>query len=214
MEFHTILETIYKDHEKDQLVHQVGWWIKLWENLETEETIQEDQAWKKLQKSMRKFLQIWHKCYKKWEISSLTGLLDKLEKVPGNISQMSLPTTLAENVIQLFKAYVSLEQINETECLDIAQKTTIFTSSTTVPMQTNAADAPLEEKSSLLDVLNQLGQKANTSSSSQNPTGTMSSSISSCLNGENVKYGWTERVGPYRLTVSILVSNLITNYTS
>nr|WEY02526.1 MAG: non-structural protein 1 [Canine parvovirus] len=206
MEVKTLISTIYETHKTSQPVNNLGWWFlilkNLEENMESEEI--DNSAWPDLLKNLQKILNFWLKKSTKWEISSLTMLMEKISKLPGGILAMSFNLTLCNNVLKLWSDYVNMEELDEAECSDFLSNMITSMSSTTALSAAATAGTSGVSKSNLLDQLGQLVQKTNQFGNSKNPTGTMSSSISFLENGELVKYGLEEKVGKNRLTVSLL----------
>lgn len=207
MNFQEIIKIIYMDNQSFQPVNNVAWWHLIMKSVEEQLNMtEEDQSvWPDLQKVIMKVLNFWLKKYKKWEISSLNMLTEKISKLPGGILATSFCTTMSENFIQLWNNCVSMEDLDETECSDFLSSQGTSTSSTTAPSAVDIAAMFGEGKLNHLEALDLLAAKTSPSTSSQKSTGMMSSSISFLRNGELVKYGLEEKVGKRRLTVRLLL---------
>lgn len=205
MEVKTLFETIYNEHSPNlQPVNLPGWWCLTFKSLEENlEWNEKDQlVWLELQKVLVKILNIWLRKSKKWEVTSLTMLLEKISKVPGDILAMSFCSKVCSTVIELWKGCANMEDLDEQECLDFQSNPTTFTSSMTAPIVMEVAGTSGGGKLSLLEQLDQLAPRTNKYTNSQQQTGTMSSSISFCRNGAQEKYILEEKVGRRRLTLN------------
>lgn len=207
MEFKQILETIWNSHSAQQPCHLVGWWMAILQ--EVKENIPEEHGpqWPNLLKQMEKLTKTWRRQSKKWEISSLDMLLEKVSKIPGDILATSFSQEESQMLISLWKDCVNMADLDENECLALSTKETTSTSSMIVPIPEDTAGTSSENTWNLMDHLAQLGQKTNQSGSSPQRTGTMSSSISFLENSEMgttlAKYTLEEKVGKNRVTVSV-----------
>lgn len=204
--FKQIFESIYNYEWTPKLTHLPGWWIIVHSSITENEPVDPAdpliQPWLIFSKLMSKVTNFWLKKSKKLDGHSLTTLMDKLSTIPGDILATSFSSEDAESVIELWKSYALMEDPEEMECSAIVSSVTISTSSTTARTVEEIADALSKKKLNLLESLDQIASTTNHSTSSAEPTGTMSSSISFLRNGEPVVYGLEEKIGKYRLTVS------------
>ena len=181
-----------------------GWWMKLWIQVEEdmEQYYPNQEQWHSLKNIIMKLLKIWQKKYTKWEVTSSTMLISKLELVPGDMLAMSFPSEMINKLIELYRCYNLLEELDQTECLDFQSIKDTSTLSMTVPGQITPVDVNSGNKLSLSEELSQIVKKSNPCGSLQSQIGMMSSSISLSENGELKTYGLEEPVGPNRITLN------------
>lgn len=180
------------------------WWITILKFVKEDNEIvpkEEMQPWLTWQTSFQTFSARWNRLLKKWQVSSWTTFAEKWQLHRGDTSQMFLSQPIMDKLVQFWNYCATVEEIDEKDCLDLAQKMTISTSSTTVAGEGATADVSSRKKLHLTDFLTDLGSSSKDSSNSRSSTGTMFSSISTLKSGENVVYGLTEQVGDFRLTV-------------
>lgn len=203
MNFKEIVTNIWELNARHPC-HLPGWWLIVMDSLNDnyEPTEEEKSVWQSLQELIRKVSKIWLKKLKKWEVTSLTTYLEKISTIPGDILAMSFHLTPSTNFINLWTSYANMENIDETECLDIQSKMITSMSSTIAPTVMEAVDVAGGSKLSLSEKLNLCVRQTNSSAGCPESIGTMSSSISLLERGELVKYGLEEKVGKHRLTVS------------
>ena len=201
MEVSAVFSNLYEESPED-LRNLPGYYQKIIEAMK--ETMDQDIIiqWQNLLELISKLLKIWNRKFKKWEINSLTILMEKLSTVPGDILATSFSTEIVDNFLRSFKSYAIMEDLDSTECLDFQSKMTTSMSSMTVPSVMEPVEMCGGSKSSLLEKLGQAAKRTNQYGNSQEPIGTMSSSISFLENGELVKYGLEEKVGKHRLTLN------------
>lgn len=160
------------------------------------------------EKSILRITRAWQKNYQKWQVTSYADLMAKAGSLLAASFRTSLSTETKESVLGWSGYCLMQDLITEEVCsglLPILNQTT-STSSTTAASATEAADAHGEQKSSpsFRDLLNKLSEKDGSSPNSALTTGSMSSYITACENGESPrKYGLTEKIKDYRLHLSL-----------
>lgn len=208
-----LLETIYESNLDKCQVNNPKWWLNTMEQVK-EEKIQNGQ-WPDLLEAIDKLLLKWNKFYKSWAVNSSAILIKEMAKVPGGTLAMLFPLDLMSSFLDLWNSYGAMVNQELPACSDTLSNTTTCTSSMTAPIQTEPADAPSAGTSSLSGLFAQQENITDLFGNLQQPTGTMSSFISTVQNKEHVKYGIEEPVGEFRLTVRLLfaISRVFTNCT-
>lgn len=174
-----LIEEIYSS-ESSGNKNIPGWWIMIMRAVQ--EVVHPDMGttsqWLSLQEALQKVIMCWLNRYKKWGINSLDTLKQKMETLAGGISATLCCSATIDNYIELFQSCTTMENLEETECLDFQSKVITSMSSTTAVSATDPVDTAGGSKLSLLERLNQCGRKTNISTNSAKQTGMMSSSIS------------------------------------
>lgn len=200
-----VISQIWEQHPQ-QLSHLPGWWMLIMDQVSENIAMQEENSsqWHDLQENFRKLMKKWNQKFKKWEISSLDMLKEKASSVLIASLETLYSTPMINNLLNVWKSCVIMEDPDQEECLEYQSKMTTSTLSMIVPTQQIAVDVPSEKQSNLLQTLASAAQKLNPSTNSLQQTGMMSSSITFLENGALVTYGLEEKIGKNRLTVSIL----------
>jgi hypothetical protein len=200
----TLLETIWESNLETLPVKNVNLWLNTMELLHAEKN--PNSQWQDLLDAMHKLIMNWNKFYKKWAVNSSTMLIEKLHQVPGGTLAMLFPLQLMTSYLDLWKSYANMVNLELTDSLDSASNTITSISFTTAPTLTEPVVVPSAGPSNLSAIFAPQEDITNLFGNLQNPTGTMSSSISIVQNKEHVKYGIEEPVGEYRLSVSTIIA--------
>lgn len=202
----SLLETLWESNQETLPVKNVNLWLNTMELLHAEKN--PSSQWQDLLDAIHKLITNWKKFSKKWAVNSSTMLIEKLALVPGGTLAMLFPSSLMISYLDLWKSYANMVNQELTDSLDSVSNIITSMSSMTVPTLTEPVAAPSDGPSSLSAIFAPQEDITNLFGNLQNPTGTMSSSISIVQNKEHVKYGIEEPVGEYRLSVSILLQLL------
>lgn len=205
----SLILVIYEANQGQYQVNNPEWWTNTMEQVQEEKSL--NGQWPDLLEGIQKLLMKWKKFSKSWAVNSSSTLLAKMKEVPGDILAMSFNLEMMSNFLDLWNSYGPMVNQELMECLASASNTTTSILSTTAPIQTAPADVPSASTSNLSDLFVPQENITDLFGSLHQPTGMMSSFISSVVNKEHVKYGLEEQVGEYRLAVSTTLSFILFN---